>query len=174
MRNDIAVIFKNVYTFFREVIDTNSDIISDTWSLTNHQDNRAGWITLAVFLIILVIVIQLAIAAVVSNENINDRMKDFFFRTEGCNPSKLILQHITPYVAQVLYEQATEALFDMELLKEANLNANYSYQMMINLIESHKLPESSQLDLAYRCVSNGSKRKDSEIATISCRTHLSH
>ena len=107
-----------------------------------------------------------AIAAVVSNENINDRMKDFFFRTEGCNPSKLILQHITPYVAQVLYEQATEALFDMELLKETNLNAKYSYQMMINLIESHKLPESSQLDLAYRCVSNGSKRKDSEIATI--------
>ena len=66
MRNDIAVIFKNVYTFFREVIDTNSDIISDTWSLTNHQDNRAGWITLAVFLIILVIVIQLAIAVAVS------------------------------------------------------------------------------------------------------------
>ena len=67
MRNDIAVIFKNVYTFFREVIDTNSDIISDTWSLTNHQDNRAGWILLAVLLIILVIVIQLVIAAAVSS-----------------------------------------------------------------------------------------------------------
>ena len=66
MRNDIAVIFKNVYTFFREVIDTNSDIISDTWSLTNHQDNRAGWIILVVLIIVLVLAIQLAIAAAVS------------------------------------------------------------------------------------------------------------
>lgn len=66
MRNDIAVIFNNVYTFFREVVEANSEIIGDAWSLTNHQDNRAGWIALAVFLIILVIVIQLAIAAVVS------------------------------------------------------------------------------------------------------------
>ena len=66
MRNDIAVIFNNVYTFFREVVEANSEIIGDAWSLTNHQDNRACWILLAVFLIILVIVIQLAIAAVVS------------------------------------------------------------------------------------------------------------
>ena len=66
MRNDIFVIFKNIYTFFREAVEANFYIISDAWSLTNHQDNRAGWITLAVFLIILVIVIQLAIAAVVS------------------------------------------------------------------------------------------------------------
>lgn len=66
MRNDIAVIFNNVYTFFREVVEANSEIIGDVWSLTNHQDNRACWILLAVFLIILVIVIQLAIAAVVS------------------------------------------------------------------------------------------------------------
>lgn len=66
MRNDIAVIFKNIYTFFREVVEANSDIISDAWSLTNHQDNRVGWIILAVVLIILVIVIQLAIAAAVS------------------------------------------------------------------------------------------------------------
>ncbi len=66
MRNDIAVIFNNVYTFFREVVEANSEIIGDAWSLTNHQDNRAGWIALAVFLIILVIVIQLAIAVAVS------------------------------------------------------------------------------------------------------------
>ena len=66
MRNDLFVIFKNIYTFFREAVEANFYIISDAWSLTNHQDNRAGWITLAVFLIILVIVIQLAIAAVVS------------------------------------------------------------------------------------------------------------
>lgn len=65
MRNDIAVIFKNIYTFCREVIEANSDIISDTWTLTNHQDNRAGWIILAVFIIILVIAIQLAIAVAV-------------------------------------------------------------------------------------------------------------
>lgn len=67
MRNDIAVIFKNVYTFFREVVEANSEIIGDAWSLTNHQDNRACWILLAVFLIILVIVIQLVIAAAVSS-----------------------------------------------------------------------------------------------------------
>ena len=66
MRNDIFVIFKNIYTFFREAVEANFYIISDAWSLTNHQDNRAGWITLAVFLIILVIVIQLAIAAVIA------------------------------------------------------------------------------------------------------------
>lgn len=66
MRNDIAVIFKNVYTFFREVVEANSEIIGDAWSLTNHQDNRACWIILAVFLIILVIVIQLTIAVAVS------------------------------------------------------------------------------------------------------------
>ena len=66
MRNDIAVIFKNIYTFFREVVEANSDIISDAWSLTNHQDNRAAWIMLAVFLVILVLAIQLAIAAAVS------------------------------------------------------------------------------------------------------------
>ncbi len=66
MRNDIFVIFKNIYTFFREAVEANFYIISDAWSLTNHQDNRAGWITLAVFLIILVIVIQLAIAVAVS------------------------------------------------------------------------------------------------------------
>ena len=67
MRNDIFVIFKNIYTFFREAVEANFYIISDAWSLTNHQDNRAGWITLAVFLIILVIVIQLVIAASVSS-----------------------------------------------------------------------------------------------------------
>lgn len=66
MRNDITVIFKHIYTFFREVVEANSDIISDAWSLTNHQDNRAGWIMLAVFLVILVLAIQLAIAAAVS------------------------------------------------------------------------------------------------------------
>ena len=66
MRNDIAVIFKIIYTFLGEVVEANSIIIGDAWNLTNHQDNRAGWIALAVFLIILVIVIQLAIAAVVS------------------------------------------------------------------------------------------------------------
>lgn len=65
MRNDIAIIFKNIYTFFREVIEANSDIISDAWSLTNHQDNRATWIALAVFLIILLIAVQLAAYAVV-------------------------------------------------------------------------------------------------------------
>ena len=66
MRNDIAVIFKIIYTFLGEVVEANSIIIGDAWNLTNHQDNRAGWIALAVFLIILVIVIQLAIAVAVS------------------------------------------------------------------------------------------------------------
>jgi len=65
MRNDIAAIFKNIYTFFREVVEVNSDTISDAWNLTNHQDNRVGWIILAVALIILVIVIQLVIVAAV-------------------------------------------------------------------------------------------------------------
>ena len=65
MRNDIAVIFKNIYTFFREVVEANSDIISDAWNLTNHQDNRSGWIILVVLIIVLVLAIQLAIAAAV-------------------------------------------------------------------------------------------------------------
>ena len=66
MRNDIAVIVKNIYTFFREVVEANSGIISDAWSLTKHQDNRAGWIILVVLIIVLVLAIQLAIAAAVS------------------------------------------------------------------------------------------------------------
>lgn len=65
MRNDIAVIFKNIYTFFREVVEANSDIITDAWSLTNHQDNRSGWIILVVLIIVLVLTIQLAIAVAV-------------------------------------------------------------------------------------------------------------
>ena len=65
MRNDIVEVFKNIYVFLKGLIESNSDIIKDIWTLTNHRDKQIAWIMLAIVLISLVFGIQIAIAAAI-------------------------------------------------------------------------------------------------------------
>ena len=65
MRGDISRCFRNMYLFITGMWDINMVMIENIWKMTSHQDKRIAWFALAVFLTIIVIGLQVAIAGAV-------------------------------------------------------------------------------------------------------------
>ena len=102
------------------------------------------------------------IAFILGNENISEKIRDDLFDEFGCDPLIASLGDITPHIGEELSKQAIETIFDIGELSTSGISKVNSGGILYNLLANQSVPESLQIDLAYRLLyqNNRSSNKD--------------
>ena len=102
-----------------------------------------------------------AVAAFLSNKNVEESVRDKHFDTYGFDPMSLNIANITPHMAQELTKQAWESLYDIEGVSyEVKRNSTI---MILNLLRNKKMPESYQIDIANRIALESTRSHGNEL-----------
>ena len=103
-------------------------------------------------------------AHLLCNTNISEKTRNELFDTIPFDPSMLYIPDITNHMGEILGKQIWGTLFDLNLRGTAG--AVRQEHLLINLIENRKLPESMEIDLANRLLSDKRKTADDELEKV--------
>lgn len=109
-----------------------------------------------------------AIVYILENEKISDDKKNEIFDEYGCNILQINTKNVPQHIIDSIIEQVWMTLFDIELrniyinnysalTKEEKDAVRDAQRVLLDIITNHKLPESRQIDLANRFLSENSR-----------------